>query len=127
MVIPSTPTIAGWVGTGLTRPECALAHSSGLICVPSWAGSGGVSIINARGDTRHILAKIPASLNTWLDEGLKPNGIALEANGRFLLAHLGEERGGIFRMDARGQVLSTKSRWLEWPTSVPCAVLPFGC
>ena len=100
----STPTIAGWVGTGLTRPECALAHSSGLICVPSWSAFGGVSIINARGDTLHILAKIPASLNTWLDKGLKPNGIALEANGQFLLAHLGDERGGIFRLNATGHV-----------------------
>lgn len=98
------PDIAGWIGTGLTRPECALAHSSGLVCVPSWSETGGVSIMNARGETRHILAQIPASLGTWLDKGLKPNGIALEAGGSFLLAHLGDERGGIFRLDETGHV-----------------------
>ena len=98
------PPRMGWVGSGLTRPECALTHRSGLLCVPSWAGTGGVSVINAKGETRHILSNIPPTLSAWLDQGLKPNGIALEENGHFLLAHLGEERGGIFRLDTDGNV-----------------------
>ncbi len=101
---PLVSAIAGWVGDGLTRPECAVAHSSGLLCVPSWSGSGGVSLINTRSETRHILADIPDSLSGWLDNGLKPNGIALEENGQFLLAHLGDERGGVFRLDATGHL-----------------------
>ena len=106
-LMPENPLISplgGWIGTGLTRPECALTHSSGLLSVPSWADSGGVSIINSSGETRHILGKIPQTLATWLDQGLKPNGIALEENGQFLLAHLGDQRGGVFRLDHEGNV-----------------------
>jgi len=101
---PLIPPLSGQIGSDLTRPECALAHSSGLVCVPSWAEKGGVSIINRRGETRHILAKIPVTLSDWLDQGLKPNGIALESDGSFLLAHLGDERGGIFRLEPTGDV-----------------------
>jgi len=36
-------------------------------------------------------------------EPLKPNGIALLADGSFLLAHLGAERGGVFRLQRDGQ------------------------
>ena len=98
------PPLVGWIGDGLTRPECALTHGSGLLCVPSWAKGGGVSIINTRGDTRHILSNIPQTLAPWLAHGLRPNGIALEENGQFLLAHLGDERGGVFRLDTEGNV-----------------------
>ncbi len=63
-----------------------------------------MSIVNIQGETRHILGKIPDSLASWLDQGLKPNGIALEENGCFLLAHLGDERGGVFRLLANGAV-----------------------
>jgi len=98
------PSIGGWKGSKLSRPECAIAHSSGLLSVPCWSGNGGVSIINAQGETRHILGKIPDSLATWLGQGLKPNGIALEENGCFLLAHLGDDRGGVFRLRSDGAV-----------------------
>lgn len=35
---------------------------------------------------------------------LKANGIALESGGSFLIAHLGEERGGIYRLHADGRL-----------------------
>lgn len=85
-----------WIGQGLERPECVLAHGSGLFLVPDWAGNGGVCIITPDGKTHHIEARWP--------EKLRPNGIALEPGGAILLAHLGEETGGLFRMDHEGHV-----------------------
>ena len=88
--------VLNWHGTGLNRPECVLAHQSGLLFAPCWDGNGGVSIIALTGKTTHILAEKPP-------EPLKPNGIALEAGGTFLLAHLGAERGGVYRLYPDGQ------------------------
>jgi hypothetical protein len=39
-----------------------------------------------------------------LPEGLRPNGIALERDGAFLIANLGSEAGGVWRLDRQGQV-----------------------
>lgn len=85
-----------FLGAGLVRPECALAHGSGLFFAPDWEGDGGVAVIAPSG----AVAKIGAR---WR-EPLRPNGIALEEGGSFLLAHLGAETGGLFRMDAEGNV-----------------------
>lgn len=79
-----------------------MAHNSGLIIVPSWTESGGVSLINAAGETHHILANGP--------DPLRPNGIALEDGGTILLAHMGDTEGGIFRLHSSGdteKVVST--------------------
>jgi len=84
------------IGYGLQRPECVLAHVSGLLFVPDWSGNGGVCVIDTRGVTHHISVKKPYQL--------RPNGIALEANGSFLLAHLGDTEGGVFRLHADGSV-----------------------
>jgi len=78
-------------GQGLSRPECVLTHRTGLLFVPCWHGNGGVSVISPSGKTSHILA-------TDSPEPIKPNGIALESGGSFLLAHLGDERGAIIRL-----------------------------
>ena len=39
-----------------------------------------------------------------LPEGARPNGIALEPDGSFLFANLGNEIGGVWRIDRQGQV-----------------------
>ena len=83
-------------GSGLSRPECALAHKSGLLFAPCCKGDGGVSVITPLGKTVHILA-------TDVSAPLKPNGIALEPGGSFLLAHLGRQRGAIVRLFADGK------------------------
>ncbi len=95
-----------FVGHGLSRPECALAHSSGMTFVPDWTGNGGVSVIFADGTVKRHLARnwIPVARSLGLDEPLRPNGICLLDGGDFLLAHLGAERGGVFKLASDGTV-----------------------
>jgi len=87
----------GFVGRGLNRPECVVAHRSGALFAPDWTDTGGVAMIEPGGTVRRILAR------GW-PEPLKPNGIALLDGGSFLLAHLGDETGGVFRLDPDGTV-----------------------
>ncbi|MFK7996754.1 MAG: SMP-30/gluconolactonase/LRE family protein [Granulosicoccus sp.] len=92
-MIPDSPpvqTATGHIGKGLHRPECVLAHESGLLIVPSWSGNGGISVINSNNETHHILSTGA--------EKLRPNGIALESGGNVLMANLGDVTGGIFRL-----------------------------
>jgi sugar lactone lactonase YvrE len=82
-----------FIGSGLKRPECVLAHSSGVLIVPDWTDGGGVSLVMPDGRTvRHL------SQDRTVDNPLRPNGIALEDGGSILLAHLGDETGGVFRL-----------------------------
>ena len=85
------------VASGLVRPECVVAHRSGLLFTADWQGDGGVAVVALDGAVRRISPK------GW-HETLRPNGIALESGGTFLLTHLGSETGGVFRMDASGNV-----------------------
>ena len=85
-----------WIGNNLSRPECVIAHQSGLLIVPNWALNGGISVISPTGDTHHIDSKYT--------KPLRPNGIALENGGSVLLAHMGETDGGIYRLHADGSV-----------------------
>ncbi len=87
----------GFIGSGLKRPECALAHVSGVVVVPDWTDSGGVSLIMPDGRSIRHLARDRA-----MGDPLRPNGIALEEGGSVLLAHLGDETGGIFRLGVDG-------------------------
>jgi sugar lactone lactonase YvrE len=84
-------------GAGLSRPECVLAHSSGYRVVSDVSGNGGIAVIAPNGAVRKITA---------LDapEPLKPNGIALLPGGAALIAHLGAETGGVFRLEPDGHV-----------------------
>ena len=84
-------------GTGLVRPECVLAHRSGLLLAADWTDQGGVSIVTPSGRVIRHLAKSPP-------RHLRPNGIALEPGGSFLLAELGAESGGIWRLLPDGRV-----------------------
>jgi len=79
------------IGTELKRPECVLTHASGFLFASDWSGRGGVSIISPQGVVRRL---VPADPRV----SLRPNGIALEQGGSFLLAHLGDETGGLFRL-----------------------------
>jgi sugar lactone lactonase YvrE len=85
-------------GSGLKRPECVVAHQSGLIFVPSWEGTGGISIVRASSPSVQIHGILPSGAD------LKPNGIAIEPGGSFLIAHLGPEHGGIYRLHSDGGV-----------------------
>lgn len=84
-------------GAGLSRPECLVTHESGWIFASDWRDAGGVAAIAPDGTVHRITAKRPA------DAPLRPNGIALEAGGTFLVAHLGAETGGLFRLHPDGR------------------------
>jgi sugar lactone lactonase YvrE len=84
-------------GSGLTRPECLVTHESGWIFASDWQGAGGVACISPEGAVHRIVAKRPEH------DPLRPNGIALEAGGTFLVAHLGPETGGLFRLHLDGR------------------------
>ncbi|XWN33041.1 MAG: SMP-30/gluconolactonase/LRE family protein [Devosia sp.] len=84
-------------GRGLKRPECVLAHESGLLFTADWTGPGGVAIIDPQSGAVHrLLAKDP-------DANLKPNGIWLEEGGSFLMARLDDTKGGVFRLYPDGR------------------------
>lgn len=87
--------IAGWIGEGLNRAECVLAHASGAFLCSDATGNGGISIVGPSGDLRRILSNGPA---------LHPNGIAFMPDGSFLIAHLGAEFGGVYRLHGDGSV-----------------------
>lgn len=94
----TSPPPIGALGSGLKRPECVLAHRSGALFVPTWEGSGGVAVVHPDG----YVTKILSSLSS--EAPLRANGIALEAGGSFLVAQLGESRGGIYRLLSDGSV-----------------------
>ena len=87
-------------GSGLTRPECVLAHRSGWLFAPCCAGPGGVSAISPSGETFHHLSE---QNHDDVPDPLFPNGIALEDGGSVLIAHLGRNRGGVYRLCPDGK------------------------
>jgi sugar lactone lactonase YvrE len=84
------------LGTNLHRPECVLATVTGDCYVADWRG--GVTHIAPGGQQRLYTGPGPDGLR------LLPNGIALLRDGSFLLAHLGEQIGGVYRLQRNGQV-----------------------
>lgn len=82
----------GFRGAGLNRPECLVTHESGWIFAADWRETGGIAMISPQGAVRRVVAQRPN------DEPLRPNGIALEAGGTFLVAHLGNDKGGLYRL-----------------------------
>jgi sugar lactone lactonase YvrE len=85
-----------FIGQGLVRPECVLANAAGDLFTADWRG--GVSHLRADGSQALYAGSGPDGL------ALKPNGIALRGDGSFLLAHLGNDEGGVFRLQRNGQV-----------------------
>lgn len=82
-----------FVGQGLVRPECVLATANGRIYTADWRG--GVAVREPDGD-QWLLAPEAAGFE------LRPNGICLMPDGAFLIAHLGDTDGGVFRLDDAG-------------------------
>jgi sugar lactone lactonase YvrE len=85
-----------FVGKGLSRPECVLATAAGDLFTADWRG--GVAHLCADGSQTLYTGQGPAGLL------IKPNGIAVLRDGSFLLTHLGDEEGGVFRLQRNGQV-----------------------
>lgn len=84
------------VGSGLVRPECVLATAAGDVFTADWRGG----VVHLTPDHRQLLYAGPGPDGL----ALKPNGIALLKDGSFLLAHLGADSGGVFRLQRNGQV-----------------------
>jgi sugar lactone lactonase YvrE len=85
-----------WLGQGLNRPECVLANAAGDLYTADWRG--GVAHSRPDGSQALYAGRLP-------DGGeLRPNGIALLADGSFLLAHLGAQDGGVYRLCRDGSV-----------------------
>lgn len=89
-----------FLGSGLSRPECVVAHQSGLLFAPDWTEPGGVAAIAPNGGVMRFLATQP---DPEVDAPIRPNGIALEPGGSFLIAHLGADRGGVYRLFPNGR------------------------
>lgn len=109
LVPPLSLDAIAWVGADLARPECVLAAASGTLYVADWRG--GVCCIAANGMQHRILAQHPDGA------ALRPNGIALLADGSFLVAHLGDIHGGVFRLTRAGELT-------PWLLSVNGQALP---
>jgi len=84
-------------GAGLVRPECVLATAGGDLFTADFRGG----VAQLRPDGSHHLHR---GASTDLPEGLKPNGSALERDGSFLIAQLGTELGGVWRLGRDGQL-----------------------
>jgi sugar lactone lactonase YvrE len=85
-----------FIGRELVRPECVLATAMGDLYTADF-----------RGGVAHIRPDRSQALYTGLGPdglALKPNGIALLRDGSFLLAHLGADDGGVYRLQRNGHV-----------------------
>ncbi len=87
------PTTAKFIGSGLQRPECVLCTEAGNIYAADQRG--GISMIDRHGCQSLFIAR-DSSFN------LQPNGLALLKDGSFLIAHLGNESGGVYRLTRDG-------------------------
>src|SRR5215212_4231943 len=85
-------------GTRLARPECVLCTRAGDVFASD--RRGGVSHIAPDGEHR-----LYAGATLDLSGPLLPNGIALDRDGSFLLAHLAEGEGGVFRLHRDGRLI----------------------
>ncbi len=81
------------VGEDLQRPECVLCTADGSLFVSDW--QGGVCRISPDGTQTRFLASDPPC-------ELRPNGIALQRDGSFLLANLGDA-GGVWTLHRDGR------------------------
>ena len=99
----------GHLGAGLVRPECVLATERGDLFSADWRG--GVAHRLPDGTQRLYAGRLPGGGE------LRPNGFALLGDGSFLIAHLGAEQGGVFRLTRDGAVE-------PWLTEVAGEALP---
>ncbi|MGD9018323.1 MAG: SMP-30/gluconolactonase/LRE family protein [Desulfobacterales bacterium] len=93
-VFTISPEALRFVGRGLHRPECVLATASGRLYTSDWRG--GVTCLHPDGSREVTLAEAGGM-------ELRPNGIAIDADGSFLLANLGDG-GGVYRLHRSGRL-----------------------
>jgi sugar lactone lactonase YvrE len=86
-----------FVGVGLARPECVLCTRAGDLFAAD--RRGGVMHIYPNGDQCLYVGS-----TADLDRPLFPNGIALDRDGSFLVAHLSDDGGGVFRLARNGDI-----------------------
>jgi len=79
-------------GRDLDRPECVHCTAQGDVFVSDWRG--GVTRIRADGSQQLIKGERP----------IKTNGFAILRDRSFLLAHLGEREGGVWRLTYEGEL-----------------------
>jgi sugar lactone lactonase YvrE len=84
-------------GARFARPECVLCTRAGDLFASD--RRGGVSHVTPGGEHRLITG---ATLD--LAGPLLPNGIALDRDGSFLIAHLSDSEGGVFRLQRDGRL-----------------------
>jgi sugar lactone lactonase YvrE len=85
------------IGSDLHRPECVLATYRGDLFTSDSRGG----VMHIRPDRSQVLM---TGRTAELPGGIAPNGIALQPDGSFLLAHLGVEDGGVFTLRRDGQL-----------------------
>ena len=83
-----------FVGEGLSRPECLLCTVNGDIYSADWRGG----VAGTRPEAGQQLYQAPGG-----GEAIKPNGIALQRDGSFLVTNL-DDSGGVFRLDRDGRL-----------------------
>lgn len=81
------------VSSTLNRPECVLATANGRLFTADWRG--GVGITEPDGSQWFLVPGDPKL-------ALRPNGICLLPDRSVLLAHLGDDEGGVFRLAEDG-------------------------
>jgi len=95
-VFPVALNELGRIGNGLHRPECVLATERGELFTADWRG--GVAQVWPDGSQTLYRGELPGG------RPLRPNGIAMRPDGSFLIADLGEDRGGVFELRRDGTV-----------------------
>lgn len=93
-IAPFRPDDLTQTGSGLNRPECVLAAPDGSLYTCDW--TLGIARIAPDGSTG------PAVEADLIGQGLRPNGLAMTADGDFLFANLGRG-GGVWRVGRTGE------------------------
>lgn len=91
-----SPDEVAFVGSGLVRPECVLATAAGTLYCADFRGG----VVQLRPDGTQALFTGPGPDGLTL----QPNGVALLRDGSFLVAHLGADSGGVYRLQRSGVV-----------------------
>lgn len=86
-----------FIGTDLVRPECVLVTAAGNKYVSDFRG--GVTQIAPNGACTFFGGEEIDGIGL-----LKPNGICLLPDGSFLVAHLGDTQGGVYKVNRDNRI-----------------------